>query len=79
MKNLKKLIVLIALIVPSIAFGTDWTGTFILGSCCEPKTLDPAAMGISQTEGYIINSMYEGLTKFEIHVLLLLKLLTIHH
>ena len=66
MNYLIKAIILLGLVIfPSIAFGTNWTGTFILGSCCEPKTVDPAAMGISQTEGYVINSMYEGLTKYD--------------
>ena len=41
-----------------------WTGAFVLGSCCEPNSLDPAAMGISQTEGYVVNAMYEGLTQY---------------
>jgi len=55
--------VLLLALVPASADVT-WTGAFVLGSCCEPNSLDPAAMGISQTEGYVINAMYEGLTQY---------------
>ncbi len=51
-------------LAPAMAQGTVWTGAFVLGTCCEPNSLDPAAMGISQTEGYVINAMYEGLTQY---------------
>ena len=54
---------LLLMLAPASADAT-WTGTFVLGSCCEPNSLDPAAMGISQTEGYVINAMYEGLTQY---------------
>ena len=52
------------LLVPVSSADVEWTGAFVLGSCCEPNSLDPAAMGISQTEGYVINAMYEGLTQY---------------
>lgn len=65
---LKMLFLPVALLMmalaPAAAQGTVWTGTFVLGTCCEPNSLDPAAMGISQTEGYVINAMYEGLTQY---------------
>ena len=57
-------IALVLILVPVSSADVEWTGTFVLGSCCEPNSLDPAAMGISQTEGYVINAMYEGLTQY---------------
>lgn len=38
--------------------------TMVLGTCCEPNSLDPATMGPTQTEGYAINAAYEGLTRY---------------
>lgn len=43
----------------------EWTGTFVLGTCCEPNSIDPAAIGASQTEGYVVNAAYEGLTQYD--------------
>ena len=63
-KTLFLLAALLTALVPATAQDTEWTGAFVLGSCCEPNSLDPAAMGISQTEGYVINAMYEGLTQY---------------
>ena len=59
-------ILLTIVLVPVVAQEVEWTGTFVLGTCCEPNSLDPAAMGISQTEGYVINAMYEGLTQYSL-------------
>ena len=67
MNSFKRLvIVLIALLllIPVHAQDVQWTGAFVLGTCCEPNSLDPAAIGISQTEGYVVNAMYEGLTQY---------------
>ena len=68
MKTLFKLVMLTCLLLlvlaPASANDVEWTGAFVLGTCCEPNSLDPAAMGISQTEGYVINAMYEGLTQY---------------
>lgn len=67
MKLLLKLVLAFALTLMVFAPASadvTWTGAFVLGSCCEPNSLDPAAMGISQTEGYVINAMYEGLTQY---------------
>ena len=62
----KLLLVVCALLITLAPVSADvtWTGAFVLGSCCEPNSLDPAAMGISQTEGYVVNAMYEGLTQY---------------
>ncbi|MCY4019208.1 MAG: ABC transporter substrate-binding protein [Chloroflexi bacterium] len=57
-------IALVLILIPASSADVEWTGAFVLGSCCEPNSLDPAAMGISQTEGYVINAMYEGLTQY---------------
>ena len=43
----------------------EWTGAFVLGTCCEPNSIDPAAIGASQTEGYVVNAAYEGLTRYD--------------
>ena len=58
------LILLMLILIPASSADVEWTGTFVLGTCCEPNSLDPAATGISQTEGYVINAMYEGLTQY---------------
>ena len=59
MKGYLKIVLAVAVmllaLVPASADDVTWTGAFVLGSCCEPNSLDPAAMGISQTEGYVIN------------------------
>ena len=57
-------IIIMLILVPASNADAEWTGTFVLGTCCEPNSLDPAATGISQTEGYVINAMYEGLTQY---------------
>ena len=67
MKQCLKIILAATLILMALAPASadvTWTGAFVLGSCCEPNSLDPAAMGISQTEGYVITAMYEGLTQY---------------
>ena len=67
MKRHLKIVMLLALLLLALAPASadvTWTGAFVLGSCCEPNSLDPAAMGISQTEGYVITAMYEGLTQY---------------
>ena len=67
MKQIIRLLMAVAVLVmvfAPVSADVTWTGTFVLGSCCEPNSLDPAAMGISQTEGYVINAMYEGLTQY---------------
>ncbi len=67
MKRCLKIILATAVILMAFAPASadvTWTGAFVLGSCCEPNSLDPAAMGISQTEGYVITAMYEGLTQY---------------
>ena len=58
------LVMLTLVLIPVSSAQVEWTGAFVLGSCCEPNSLDPAATGISQTEGYVINAMYEGLTQY---------------
>ena len=45
------LTLVLAVLVPISSADVEWTGAFVLGSCCEPNSLDPAATGISQTEG----------------------------
>lgn len=71
MKHIYKILFLLTALfvtfsIPVFAQDTGRTGTFVLGTCCEPNSLDPASMGISQTEGYVINAMYEGLTQYSL-------------
>ncbi len=63
-KRLVIVLIVLLLLIPVQAQDVQWTGAFVLGTCCEPNSLDPAAMGISQTEGYVVNAMYEGLTQY---------------
>jgi len=63
-RALLAVIALVLILIPASSADAEWTGVFVLGSCCEPNSLDPAAMGISQTEGYVVNAMYEGLTQY---------------
>lgn len=46
---------------------TVWSSVpLIQGTCCEPNTLDPAAVSNAATEGIIMNAAYEGLTRYTI-------------
>jgi len=36
------------------------------GTCCEPLTIDPAAVSAAATDGLIVNAAYEGLTRYTI-------------
>ena len=47
--------------------GTVWSSTPVIhGTCCEPNTLDPAAVANAATEGIIMNAAYEGLTRYTV-------------
>ena len=44
---------------------TTWASKPIVhGSCCEPNTIDPAAVSGAATDGLIVNAAYEGLTRY---------------
>jgi peptide/nickel transport system substrate-binding protein len=36
------------------------------GTCCEPNTIDPAAVSAAATDGLIVNAAYEALTRYTI-------------
>jgi peptide/nickel transport system substrate-binding protein len=50
---------------PTEATASVWTDPVILGTCCEPNSLDPAAWIGAWIQGQVGNAAYEGLTRYD--------------